>query len=138
MTRITSDTVQVPASSTDVFNFLQDLRNYEQLMPPMVNGFRATGSSADFSISGLGQVHVDITKAIPGQLIELSPSGKLPFAFKLFWELSESETGTAVTAVADAELNMVMKMVAEPQLRKFVQAQAETLLSFFTNQNPAP
>lgn len=133
MTRIESDVQSVVATPSEVYEFLCDLRNYGQLMPSVVSNFTSNEKEADFEISGLGKIHVEITKTIPGEKVELTPSGKLPFQFDLAWEISDKNGKANVTAVANADLNIFMKMMAEPQLNKFVQAQAETLKTYFEN-----
>ncbi len=133
MTRIESDLQAVVVTPSEVYEFLCDLRNYGQLMPSVVTNFTAKEKEADFEISGLGKIHVEITKTIPGERIDLTPSGKLPFTFDLAWEIEDNNGKADVKAIANADLNVFMKMIAEPQLKKFVQAQAETLKTHFEN-----
>lgn len=131
MSRIESDKLKIDASPSAIYDFLKDFRNYEELMPPMVSNYTAEEGQADFDISGFGKVHVDLGDVIENKFISILPKGNLPVQFDLAWEIEEADGGSLVTAVANAKLNMFMRMMAEPKLKEFVQIQAETLKEHF-------
>lgn len=135
MTEIQSESLNIERSADQVFAFLKDLRNYENLMPSSdVTNFSATEEEASLSLKGLGQFNITVEEQIPSSLIRLKPSGKLPFKFNIEWSIKPSENGAIVVGQINAELNMFMKMMAEPKLRSFVDQQAHKLKTFLESE----
>lgn len=135
MTEIQSESLKIARSADQVFAFLKDMRNYENLMPASdVSNFNATEEEAALSLKGLGQFSITVEEQIPSSLIRLKPKGKLPFSFNIEWNISSDNEGSLVVGKINAELNMFMKMMAEPKLRSFVDQQAHKLKSYLENE----
>ena len=135
MTEIQSEALKIARSADQVFAFLKDMRNYENLMPSNdVSDFSATEQQADLSLKGLGHFNITVEEEIPSSLIRLKPKGKLPFSFNIEWNITSDENGSVVVGKINAELNMFMKMMAEPKLRSFVDQQAHKLKTYLENE----
>lgn len=134
MTEISSDTLVINKKAENVFNFLADLRNYKNLMPDDVGEFSATEEDADLNLKGLGKFHIKLTEKEAYKRLKLTPSGKLPFKFHIEWVIADNGDSSTVTGHINAELNMFMKMMAEPKLRSFVDKQAHKLKDFLETE----
>jgi carbon monoxide dehydrogenase subunit G len=135
MTEIQSESLRIERNSEQVFAFLSDLRNYEKLMPSDdVSDFKATPEKAELSLKGLGHFDITIEEQSPNSRIKLKPTGKLPFKFNIEWLITDNDSYTVVVGQINAELNMFMKMMAEPKLRSFVDKQAHKLKEFLEKE----
>lgn len=135
MTEIKSEALNIARNADQVFAFLKDMRNYENLMPSNdVSEFNATEEQASLSLKGLGQFSITVEEQIPSTLIRLKPKGKLPFSFNIEWRITNDANGSVVVGIINAELNMFMKMMAEPKLRSFVDQQAHKLKTYLENE----
>jgi carbon monoxide dehydrogenase subunit G len=135
MTEIQSEALSIDRNAEQVFAFLNDMRNYENLMPSSdVSDFSATEDKAELSLKGLGKFNITVEDKIPSSLIRLKPQGKLPFSFNIEWHISSQGDQAIVVGKINAELNMFMKMMAEPKLRSFVDQQAHKLKSYLENE----
>ncbi len=56
MTVIESDKAIVNATAEDIFTFLCDFNNFEQLMPDQVSGWESTEDSCLFTIQGMAKI----------------------------------------------------------------------------------
>jgi carbon monoxide dehydrogenase subunit G len=134
MTEISSEELSINRSSDRVYNFLNDLRNYENLMPSDVTSFSATEENASLDLKGLGKFTIDVAERVEGKKIRLKPTGKLPFQFDIEWLISSVGDQSKVVGKINAELNMFMKMMAEPKLRSFVDKQAYKLKEYLESE----
>ena len=97
-------------------------------MPSKVRSFEATETAATLDIEGIGKVELAITEQVEPTKIVMVPQNKVPFKFDLNWSLIESSVGTTeVQAVINADLNFMMKMMAEKPLKDFLNVQAHKL-----------
>lgn len=127
MTKIESDKIKVQRTAAEVYAFLADLRNYEQLMPSRVSEFHADEQEAQLKIDGMGRVRMKKGICEENRRIILEPEGSIPFSFKVYWEISEDGPCTELLGYVDADLNMMMKMLAQAPLREFINTQAHRL-----------
>ena len=135
MTEIATDPIIINRTAVQVFDFLSDLGNYKNLMPEdQVSDFVSTGDSATLQVKGLGAFEIKITNTIPHEHIRIVPNGKLPFKFDIEWLLTEDDTRCRVIGKINAELNMFIRMVAEPKLRGFVDGQAYKLKNYLEQE----
>lgn len=135
MTEIQSDKLSINRNAQKIYDFLSDLRNYENLMPSSdVSDFNATKEKAELSLKGLGQFNITIEEQVQASLIRLKPKGKLPFSFNIEWHITDNGDEANVVGKINADLNMFMKMMAEPKLRSFVDQQAHKLKTYLENE----
>src|SRR5690606_13773364 len=108
--------------------FLSDLNNHEQLMPDNIYNWSSTADEARFTIQNMAKLALTVAERVKNQLIRLVPSEKAPFEVTLRWELEEAAaTVTKATFVIDADLNMMMKMIASGPLQKLTDFQINKL-----------
>ncbi|WP_293944832.1 MULTISPECIES: SRPBCC family protein [unclassified Sphingobacterium] len=122
------NTTEINRSVDEVFAFLTDLNNHEQLMPENIYNWSSTADEARFTIQNMAKLALKVEERVANELIKLIPSEKAPFEVTLRWELQAvSDTATKATFVIDADLNMMMKMIATGPLQKLIDFQVNKL-----------
>ncbi len=111
----------------DVYAFLADLNNHEQLMPENIYNWTSTADEARFTIKNMAKLALKISQRIENKEIVCVPSEEAPFDIKLAWRLEEQGGETKATFVIEAQLNMMMKMMASGPLQKLVDHQIQRL-----------
>jgi len=69
-------------------------------------------NEASFSIQNIVQLSLKIDERVENKTINIIAVGNPPFSIQLNWNLANENGGTAVTFTINAELNMMMKMMA--------------------------
>jgi len=105
----------------DVYTFIEDFRNFEHLMPEQVKNYQATSDDCNFEISGMGQVSLIITERIECSQIKAASAGKTAVNFELIVNLSpESDDQCSVVVQLNAELSMMLELIAKNPLNNFI------------------
>jgi len=133
-TAIESESIQIERPASKVFAFLNDLRNYEKLIPSDVGTVNAEAKKAELDVKGLGKFSLVIDEGRSDEYIRLIPSGKLPFTFDIEWLINASGDLSTVAGRINAKLNPFIKMMAEPKLRSFVEKQSHRLKEYLENE----
>jgi len=112
----------------DVYQFLNDLNNHEGLMPENITNWSSTVDTASFTIKNMAKLALKIDQRVENKEIVCVPSEKAPFEVRLAWKVEEvSANETQATFVIEAELNMMMKMMASGPLQRLVDHQVTKL-----------
>ena len=125
----------INASREEVYNFLIDMNNFEELFPKdKIDNWSATEETCSLKIKSMGQIGLKRVASTPNLLIYLDSYGKSPFKFTLNIYLSEKENGSEVYLDFDGDINPFMKMMVEKPLTEFfngiVKRLAKKYLSF--------
>jgi len=122
MTQLQSDQVEIKKSPSAVFAFLSDFNNFEKLMPEQVVDWKSDGQSCSFTIKGMASLGMAIESTIPDREIRIRKDGKAPFDFFLTCKIEPASTAThsLIQLVFDADLNPMLKMLAERPLTNFL------------------
>ncbi len=115
MTNFESSLKTIYNNRKPVFGFLSNLSNFRSLLPEgTVKNFQVDNDRCSFSVDGLGNIGVRMVSADPDNKIKFESEGAVPFRFNLLVELEEKgDNITTMKLLFDAELNMMMKMVAQ-------------------------
>ena len=112
----------------EVFEFLSDLNNHQQLMPENIYNWSSTKDEARFTIQNMAKLAIKISSIIENKEIIATPTEDVPFALELKWTLNDNGDGqTEATHAISADLNMMMKMIVAGPLQKLVDHQTNTL-----------
>jgi carbon monoxide dehydrogenase subunit G len=130
MVKIESNKSIISASAQEVYDYLAVPQNYKILMPSKVRSFEASTDSATLDIEGIGKVELAITERISPSKIVMLPQNKVPFKFDIQWNIVTQGEGAEVQAVVNADLNFMMKMMAEGLLKDFVNVQVHKLTEY--------
>ncbi len=112
----------INASREDLFEFLSDFNNYEQLMPDQIVNWKSDTDGCSFTISGMLSLALKFREKNPHDKIDIIPDGKSPIHFTLKIRLEEnSPEQTTANVEVDADLNPMMAMMAKRPLENLVQ-----------------
>ena len=122
-----SQKVSVAKSSKEVFEFLLDLKNFEQLMPENTQKFEVDGDSFLFALKGMPEIRLVLKDKTEFSNITLgAASSKLPFT--LAGNLSVvSENECQAQLVFSGDFNPMMAMMVKKPLTKFIEVLAENI-----------
>lgn len=112
----------------DVYAFLADFNNHEQLMPEMISDWRSTADEASFSIQNMAKLSLKISNRISNTSVIIVPGSQVPFHIEMRWLVADmGDNTTEAVLTVSAELNMMMKMMASGPLKKLTEHQVTAL-----------
>ena len=120
-------TITLPLPVERVYGFLEDCNNHEQLQPENIYNWSSTHDEASFTIKNMAKLSLKVVERMENSSIRFEPGDEAPFQVSLTWLLRPIDSGTEVTLQLDAELNMMMKMVASGPLQKLIDHQINKL-----------
>ena len=121
MTRIESNIVEINSTAEKIYSFLSNLNNLEKLMPEQVINWKSDENSCSFTIKGMTDLSMKISEKTPSTKIVIIPGAKPPFDFSLIIQLNElKEKFIKAQIIFDAELSMMLEMLAKTPLQNFV------------------
>jgi len=114
---------KIKANQEKVYALLADFNNLAKFVPnDKVTDFTSNVDSCSFTIDKIGKFGMRIIEREPSKLIKIVNDENVPFQFKMWVQLKEvSETDTRVKITLKAELNPMLKMVAQKPLTTFVE-----------------
>lgn len=122
--------VIIDESVDRVYAFLADCTNHEQLMPENIQDWASTRDQASFTIQNMVKLALKVDRRIENREVVFVPVDKAPFDVTLRWEtVSQGDGQTLARLIVEADLNMMMKMVAAKPLQKLVDYQVGRLKS---------
>src|SRR5690554_6247346 len=125
--------IDLSRPADDVYAFLADCNNHEQLMPDNIHNWSSTADEARFTIKNMAKLALRIAERTPSTEIRFEPAEKAPFDVEMRWTVAPLESGGCRAAlVIEADLNMMMKMVASGPLQKLVDHQIQRLGEVFS------
>ena len=126
-------TVSIERPIDEVFNFLSDLNNHQQLMPENIYNWSSTKDEVRFTIQNMAKLALKISSITQNKEIIVKPSEAAPFDLELKWTLNDLGNGkTEATHTFSADLNMMMKMLVSTPLQKLVDHEAAQLKAIFS------
>src|SRR5690606_13148487 len=109
---IIQNSVVINKPIAEVYNFLSDLNNHEQLMPENIYNWSSTADEARFTIQNMAKLALKINQRVENKEIICVPSEEAPFELKLAWKVEEvSANDINAILVIEAQFNMMMKMI---------------------------
>lgn len=125
---IIESAVEIKKPIHEVYLFLSNLNNHQQLMPENIYNWESTEDEARFTIQNMAKLAIKISDRIENQELTAIPTEKAPFEVSLKWNVSENADGTTTAKhTIMADLNMMMKMLASGPLQKLVDHQTQKL-----------
>ncbi|NQD70591.1 SRPBCC family protein [Sphingobacterium shayense] len=125
---IIQNNIEVQKSVAEVYAFLSDLNNHEQLMPENITNWSSSYDHASFTIKNMAKLSLKMSQRIENKELVCVPEGDTPFALTLRWKIDQQGASTTIASfVIEAELNMMMKMMASGPLQKLVDHQVNKL-----------
>jgi carbon monoxide dehydrogenase subunit G len=122
-----SPKVNVAKSAEYVFNALNDVKNFEKLMPENIAKFEVIDENCfEFGLKGMPEIKLVKKGGTPNSQIVLgAASSKLPFT--LTANLTEVTDTTDVQLTFEGEFNPMMAMMIKGPITKFIETLAENM-----------
>lgn len=124
---IKGNTVSVKKSQKEMFEFLTDLQNFEQLMPESIQKFEVDGDSFIFGLKGMPEIRLVLKDTTEYSNITLgAASSKLDF--QLVADIEEiDDNSSEVTLDFNGKFNMMMAMMVKKPLTSFIETLTDNL-----------
>ncbi|MCC8407896.1 SRPBCC family protein [Mucilaginibacter sp. UR6-1] len=124
--------VHIEKPVAEIYAFLSDLNNHQQLMPPHVQDWRSTADEISFSIQNMAKLRIVVEQRTDGAGISIIAVDEPPFKVSFRWLLAQEAGYTSVQYTITAELNMMMKMFASGPLQKLADHETAALTALFS------
>ena len=121
-----SPEVIINKKANDFFNMVSDLNNLKDIMPPQIEDFKSTETTCSFKMSGMPELSLEITEKIEFSKISLTAIDS-HIAFSLNCFITEKGEQCQARLEINAELNMMMQMMVEKPLTKFLDVLANKM-----------
>lgn len=118
----------VSKSSKEVFDFLNDVRNFETLMPENISKFEVINEDRFlFALKGMPEIVLQKKQQTPhSQLVLGAASDKLPFTLTAnIAEISTNESEVALSF--EGEFNAMMAMMVKGPITNFIGTLSDNL-----------
>jgi len=124
---ISGNKVVVNKSQKDTFQFLTDLKNFEQLMPASIQKFEVDEDSFIFGLKGMPEIRLVLKEKTEYSNVTLgAASSKLNF--ELVANIEEIDaTSSEVQLDFNGEFNMMMAMMVKKPLTSFIETLTDNL-----------
>ena len=123
-----SPKVNVTKSPQEVFNFLEDIKNFKSLMPENISKFEVLGDDKFlFALKGMPEIVLKKKEVIPPNKIVLGAAGgKLDFS--LIGNIVETADGNSEVQLEFAgDFNPMMAMMIKGPITKFIETLATNM-----------
>lgn len=98
-------------------------------MPEQVTNWKSTSDECSFTINGMATLGMKLTEKTPNSLVKAVKHGQAPFDFTLSCHIDDKGESSEVQLVFDADLNPMLKMMAERPLTNFLNLLVDRLKS---------
>ena len=130
MTRIESKHVEIARPAQDVYTFLQDMNNFQQLLPQdRISEWKSDGASCSFKVAGAATIGLQLDGGTAPNHVRLKSTERSPFPFTLDVHLDGANGSTQAYQVFEADLNPFIKMMVESPLRNLFDHIAERMVA---------
>jgi hypothetical protein len=114
---------KLTCNAEELFNFVTDMRNFDRFIPEgSVSSWQAEKESCRFSVSMIGNVSLRVTSKEKFSRVAYNGNALNKNDFELVLHITDNFTDPAeVRLELNAELNPVMKTVAEKPITQFLE-----------------
>lgn len=130
MTRIESKHVEIARSAPEIHAFLQDMNNFQQLLPQdRISEWKSDGTSCSFKVAGAATIGLMLDGGTPPNHVRLKSTDRSPFPFTLDVHLDGANGTTNAYQIFQADLNPFIKMMVESPLRNLFDHIADKMVA---------
>lgn len=126
--KLESPKVTLNKSAQDTFNFLSDVKNFENLMPENISKFEVLDNDKFlFALKGMPEIVLKKKETTPpNQIVLGAAGGKIDFS--LTGNISEIDATTSeVQLVFEGQFNAMMAMMIKGPISKFIETLASNM-----------
>jgi carbon monoxide dehydrogenase subunit G len=111
-------------SSEELYNFVTDIRNFEQFVPEgTINNWHAEKESCSFSVSMLGNVSFRLSEKEMYNKVVFKGDALKKNDFTLTLNIYNDHSNSAkVDVLLNADLNPMLRMIAEKPIKQFLES----------------
>ena len=127
--KVNTNKVRFAKNQQDAFNFLLDMKNYEQLMPEDTKSFEIHESGKGFTVGvgALPKVGMRLKETVePSQIVFESPAPAFEYTLTISIDAVD-DNSSDVTLDFDGNFNMMIEMMAKKPLTSFIETIAENI-----------
>ena len=118
MTTIESKHVDINKGAQELYTFLTDMNNFEQLLPKdKISEWKSDGRSCSFKVQGAATIGLELDGGAAPDHVRYKATERSPFPFTLDVHLKEVNGTTEAWQVFNGELNPILKMMVEKPLK---------------------
>ena len=133
-TLIDSNKVVVQASIQEVFAYLTDFNNIQELLPQdKISDWESDNDFCSFKVQNAATIPLKKEAVHEFNKIDIISGEKAPFAFTLEIHLAEKDGGTEGYIHFEGDINMFLKMMVEKPLENLFNYMAHKLQEKFAN-----
>lgn len=130
MTIIDSKRVEIPKPATDLYAFVQDMNNFQQLLPQdRISEWKSDGTSCSFKVQGAATIGLQLDGGTPPGHLRLKATDRSPFPFTLDVNFEEKDGVTGAWQHFEADINPFIKMMVEKPLKNLFDHIADRMLA---------
>ena len=123
-------TTRIKRPAKEIYDFLADMNNHERLVPEEeITDWSSTSDEASFTVRNMLKLSLKMGERIADKKIMLIPAAKPPCNIEMTWELEADGEYTDVVFTIEADLNMMLKMVASGPLQKLAEDESANLFN---------
>ncbi len=120
MTKLESKKILIDKSVEEVYAFFSDFQNYKELMPSSVDRVDATVDTLEIGINKMGSLPMKVAERNENEGIRAVKNGNALFDFRFEVRTVAKGAQTELQMVLDADLNPMLKMMAQKPLVGFL------------------
>lgn len=123
-------TTRIKRPVKEIYDFLADMNNHERLVPAdEITDWSSTADEASFTVRNILKLWLKMGERVTDKEITLIPAAKPPFDIEMKWELLVDGEYTDVVFTIEADLNMMLKMMASGPLQKLADDESANLFN---------
>jgi carbon monoxide dehydrogenase subunit G len=120
---------RIKRPAKEIYDFLADINNHERLAPDEeITDWSSKGDIASFTVRNILKLSLKLERT-PDTMVKLVSDSNAPFNIEMIWELSIDGEFTDVIFTIEADLNMMLRMVASGPLQKLVDDESANLFN---------
>lgn len=130
MTIIDSKRVEIPKPAADLYAFVQDMNNFQQLLPQdRISEWKSDGTSCSFKVQGAATIGLQLDGGTPPGHLRLKATERSPFPFTLDVNFEEKDGMTTAWQHFEGDINPFIKMMVEKPLKNLFDHIADRMLA---------
>ncbi len=127
--KVNTNKVRFAKNQQEAYQFLLDMKNYEQLMPTDTKSFEIHESGKGFTVGvgALPKVGMRLKETVePSKIVFESPAPAFEYTLTISIDAVD-DTSSDVTLDFDGNFNMMIEMMAKKPLTSFIETISENL-----------
>jgi hypothetical protein len=130
MTTIESKRVTIAKPAKELYAFLQDMNNFEQLLPQgRISEWKSDGSSCSFKVQGAATIGLALDGGTEPGLVKMKATDRSPFPFTLDVHMQEVDGVTTAWQVFNGDINPFLRVMVEKPLKNLFDHIADRMVA---------